>query len=41
MLTSVSPTAFSSLTRIRSSVSCPGVLGHDVEASSDRVLMTA
>jgi hypothetical protein len=41
MLTSVRPTAFSSLTRMRSSVSWPGVLGHEDDASSDRVLMTA
>jgi hypothetical protein len=41
MLTSLSPMAESSLTRMRSSVSCPGVLGQDEEPSSERVLMTA
>jgi hypothetical protein len=33
--------ADSSLTRMRRSVSCPGVLGQDDEPSSERVLMTA
>jgi len=40
MVTSVRPMAVSSLTSSRSSASCPGVLGHDVEFSSDFVLMT-
>ena len=35
------PEAVNSLTRMRRSVSCPGVLGQDVEPSSERVLMTA
>ena len=40
MLTSVSPIAASSLTRTRRSVNWPGVLGHDDEPSSERVLIT-